>query len=174
MNKNNNIFFVRNIAFFVCFYILLSCVSTNVYSQELIDDFTTAHQSGSTISSNSRIWYSFGGIQIELKNNRINAIGRNLNAWSGFGIDPGPGGGNGAIITPKGYSFIVVELDGATSNSKLEVYDRSYHLSVYWIPNGQKIIRSKLPYDCRNGISKIQFVCAPGNVNLIVKRIFFE
>lgn len=145
--------------------------SSKVYE---IANFVSAQQHGTEIFSNSRTWYSAGGLSIKAGNKALKATGH-LNTWGGFGVDPGPKGTNGASITAKEFSFIVIELEGTASSLKIELYDNDYNKEELWVDLANKVLKLDLPDRIKSGnISKMQFMCAPGYVDLTIKRIYLS
>lgn len=154
---------------FIQLFIFFSIGSTQV-NEYVVDNFTNSKQSGNQIYSNGRTWTSFGGLSIGLKNGLI-AKG-STNTWAGFGTDPGPGGNNGAIILNKNYNALIIDIEGTANQIKVEISDEKYLMYEYWLDMNSKSQTINLANELKNKpISKIQFVCAPGNIELKITSI---
>ncbi len=153
---------------------LATSFSTSLYGQTLIDDFSNTKQHQSVCFSQGRTWYTFGGLSLTCGNNMIEVSG-NLNTWSGFGIDPGPSGQNGAPIFLNNCNEVEFHIIGRASGMKLELYDQNYKKYEIWtnLGSGSNRFKFTLPDGIRggNGISKLQFVFSPGNVSIRLTQI---
>ena len=138
----------------------------------LIDDFSNASFSGGQVSSKSRYWYSFGGIQLNVVSRNLLVTG-NVNSSAGFGIDPGTGT-SGAPIVSKNCDSIQINVVGAASAVKLELYDKSYKSYDLWfdLDSTINVYTKPLPAQLKNAyITKLQFVLSVGDYNIKVKSI---
>lgn len=164
--------------FFTGFFLLMINFSVMAQEKMILDNFKNAQCSGGQIFSNTRYWYSFGGASISCSNNDNNkylVASGNSNSWTGFGIDPGPNGNNGAQIPTKSYNSIYVDLTGNASGVKLELYDNNYKSYELWIDinsNSSTGYILSLPESIKgNNIAKIQFVFSPGKYDINLKTV---
>ena len=142
-----------------------------------IDDFGSTKQHQSVCFSSGRTWYTFGGLNLQCNHNKL-LINGNSNSWSGFGIDPGPSGQNGAPIFLNNSTKIGLKISGAATGMKLELYDHSYKKYELWInlSSNQQPLELDIPNGIQgsNSISKIQFVFSPGNANIQLSGIYLK
>lgn len=141
----------------------------------VIDNFQSAQQYGSEVLSQGRTWYSFGGMAISVKKNKLIAAIENSETWSGFGIDPGVNGSNGAPISTNGFKNILVDIQGSAASSKLELYENASTKYEIWIDLAN-ISQGGYEFELPAGlvgkrISKMQFTFSPGKVQIELNSI---
>lgn len=154
--------------------VFLFCISNLAQADMVLDNFSSAKQHGSEVFSQSRTWYSFGGITIHNENKKLKAVG-NSDTWAGFGIDPGAHGNNGAPISTGESKKILVNIKGTAPGVKLELYDDQYFKYEIWIDLAN-IPESGYEADIPpallgKNIAKVQFVFAPGKVEIELNSI---
>lgn len=141
----------------------------NAPSPQTYDIANFANATGPTV--NGRTWYS-NIVTIKI-NKMLLVSGGNNNDWSSFGINPGWNRTNGSPIITSGYSVLHVDMNGSASQLKLQIYDKSDNKYEVWTTDGLSFDWN-LPKEIIDSgfISKLQFVSGPGNVDLMIKRIY--
>lgn len=139
-------------------------------NESVIDDFSTARIKGKVVISNGRYWYAFGGLSLGLDDG-MTARGA-TKTWSGFGVDPGTKGKNGKIIQTTNFTVLHVALAGRAPRMKIELYDEKYVRYEYWLNPGVEMHSITLDRKLVNmPIAKIQFVFAPGTIDVRIASI---
>jgi len=162
-------------------FVVLCGFNTSIASEGkiyIIDDFKVATQDRSEVVSNSRRWYSFGGISISADANGTLKAVSNLKTGGGFGIDPGPNGSKGLIIPTNGFDSIIIDIEGSAPSLKIELYDDKYNKYGIWVDLINKtqdgFIQKLPPEMLGKNISKLQFLCSQGKVNLSINSILLK
>ena len=156
--------------------IIFSCTNSFAQNQEsniiIVDDFSNVSRD---CFSNGRAWYTFGGLSLTCERGVISVKGQNLSVFAGFGIAPGANGENGMPIITNGKKNFVVEVEGTASALKVELYDSDQKQHAVWIGTGTNPQHRELPPKFETStIAKMQFLTSPGNVDLKLKKIYFE